>query len=711
MATGTNPFSLQFSNVETFGAGINPLDITTGDFNGDGILDLATVNNGSDNISVLLGAGNGTFGTATSIAVGSNPDAVTSADFNGDGRLDLAVANRGNNTVSLLLGAGTGAFTAGGTIAVGTQPVAVITADFNGDRLADLATVSANQNLVTILLNNGTGGFGIPTNFAIGVNPTSIVTGDFNGDGRLDLVTANALVNSPTPTPPNTNAITIALGQGDGSFIPGASFGTGTDPFSLTAGDFNGDGRLDIATANSGSNNISVLLGTGTGGFGTAAAIALGTGITEPYTIASRDVNGDGKLDLITANSGSNNLSVLLGKGDGTFTVTAPLLLAGRALPNGLAIGDFNGDGKPDLATANYANARASVFLNRTSLISLNDSTKTIDASLERSASITVDLTAGTLVLNSTPPANANVTGYLNVLGTELGDTIAGNAEANNLDGKGGNDTITGGAGNDTITGGAGNDGLNGGDSNDRYLFAANTPLGSDTITDPTGTDTLDFSATTLPIAVNLGVTVAQTVNPNLTLTLTAANQIENVTGGSGSDFVSGNGLNNFLVGGAGDDQMNAQTGDDTLLGDSGNDIVIGAAGDDDLTGGMGNDILRGGVGEDLFIFDIGKAFRFNKAEMGLDTVRDFKRGIDRFVLDRTTFTELGRRFTFASVDRLIQAKRSDARITYIRSTGSLYYNANGSELGFGGGGLFAVLDKPNLPSRDLTAADFSVRS
>lgn len=706
MATGTNPFALQFSNAAPYNVGTQPIDIITADFNGDGILDLATANSGANTVSVLLGTATGTFGAASPLTVGDDPYALLAADLDGDGKLDLAVANRGDNTVSLLRGTGTGTFTAAGTFTVGTQPISIITGDFNGDRRPDLATVGSSQNLVTVLLNNGAGGFGIPTNFAIGVNPTSAVTADFNGDGKLDLVTTNAATDSPSPT--GVNTISIALGQGDGTFGASSTFGTGTDPYSVTAGDFNGDGRLDVATANYGSNNVSVLLGNGAGGFEAATTVALGVGAIQPYTIANRDLNGDGKLDLITANLSSNNLNVLLGNGDGTFGTPTALATGMRTNPNGLAIGDFNNDGKPDLATANSGANRATVFLNRTSLVSLDNSTKTIDASLERLSSITVDLTAGTLVLNSTPPLNANVAGYLNVNGTELNDTISGSAGDNILDGKGGNDTINALAGNDTIVGGAGNDTLNGGDGNDRYLFVADTPLGSDTITDPEGVDTLDFTGTTSPIAIDLGATSAQTVNPNLTLTLTAANQLDNVTGGSGSDRISGNGLDNTLVGGAGDDTINGQAGDDNLLGEDGNDTLVGGAGDDDLTGGIGNDILRGGIGEDNFIFDIGKAF--NKAEMGVDTLRDFKRGIDKIILDRTTFTELGRRVSFASVDRLIQAKRSDALITYIRETGSLYYNANGSERGFGEGGLFATLDKPTLPSRNLSAADFATR-
>ncbi len=127
------------------------------------------------------------------------------------------------------------------------------------------------------------------TNFSVNLNPYSVTTGDFNGDGKLDLATAN----------PNSNNVSVLLGSGTGGFSAAISFSVGTRPFSVTTGDFNGDGKLDLATANYESNNVSVLLGNGTGGF--IAAISFSAG-TSPFSVTAGDFNGDGKLDLATAN-------------------------------------------------------------------------------------------------------------------------------------------------------------------------------------------------------------------------------------------------------------------------------------------------------------------------------------------------------------------------------------------------------------------------
>jgi len=205
---------------------------------------------------------------ATSFSVGNNPRSVTTGDFNGDLILDLATANNSSNTVSVLLGNGTGSFSAATNFGVGNGPRAVTTGDFNGDGKLDLATANSNENTVSVLLGDGTGGFGAATSFGVGSLPISITTGDFNGDGRLDLATANNISNN----------VSVLLSNGTGGFSAASNFLiSGTSPFSITTGDFNGDGRLDLATANIGSDNVSVLLGNGTGGFN-STAVGVGVG-------------------------------------------------------------------------------------------------------------------------------------------------------------------------------------------------------------------------------------------------------------------------------------------------------------------------------------------------------------------------------------------------------------------------------------------------
>jgi hypothetical protein len=165
-----------------------------------------------------------------------------------------------------------------------------------------------------------------------------VAVGDFNGDGKLDLAVANA----------SSNNVSVLLGNGTGGFGAATNYAVGAPPHSVAVGDFNGDGTLDLAVGNNGSNNVSVLLGNGTGGFGTATNYAAGS---SPHSVAVGDFNGDGKPDLAVANQNSNNVSVLLGNGNGTFGPAINYAVV--TTPESVAVGDFNGDGKPDLAVAN----------------------------------------------------------------------------------------------------------------------------------------------------------------------------------------------------------------------------------------------------------------------------------------------------------------------------------------------------------------------
>src|SRR5207245_2738785 len=189
--------------------------------------------------------------------------------------------------------------------------------------------------------------------FAVGTNPQSVAAGDFNGDGGPDLAVANS----------GSSNVSVLLGNGDGTFQAARTFAAGTTPASVAVGDVNGDGRPDLAVANSGSiygayNNVLVLLGNGDGTFQAARTFAAGGG---PLSVAVGDVNGDGRPDLAVANYSSNTVSVLLGNGDGTFQAAQTFAAGSR--PSSVAVGDVNGDGRPDLAVANYSSNNASVLL------------------------------------------------------------------------------------------------------------------------------------------------------------------------------------------------------------------------------------------------------------------------------------------------------------------------------------------------------------
>ncbi len=334
--------------------GIFPLPMVVADFNGDGRSDIAVLNENSQSVTILLGKGDGTFTPAAgSPATGMNPSAIAAGDFNGDGMLDLAITNLGNDNLTILLGNGDGTFRAAASPATGGQPVAVATGDLNSDGKLDLAVVNQGSYNVTILLGNGDGTFSPASASAdTGAVPEAITVGDFNGDGKLDLAVTNSA---------NSN-VSILLGNGDGTFTSAAAApATGPSPYAIAAGDFNGDGKLDLAVVNQGDCGLTILLGNGDGTFTPAAASAVPPGISN-YSIAVADFNADGKPDLAVANNGSGQATILLGNGDGTFAPTASPPVTG-ANPWGVAAGDFNGDGRIDLVTANSGSNSVSVML------------------------------------------------------------------------------------------------------------------------------------------------------------------------------------------------------------------------------------------------------------------------------------------------------------------------------------------------------------
>ncbi|MHB1960166.1 MAG: FG-GAP repeat domain-containing protein [Acidobacteriaceae bacterium] len=313
-------------------------------------------------MNILLGNGDGTFTTAPSpAATGNVPSSIAVGDFNGDKKLDLAVVNYGDNTVTILLGNGDGTFAeaTGSPVSVGGGADSIVAADFNGDGKLDLAVTNSTDNTLSILLGNGDGTFTpTPSRPVTGVTPFGLAVGDFNGDGKLDLAVANF----------NDNA-TILLGNGDGTFTPAPAQPTTAQGFAIVTGDFNGDGKLDLATSNYGDSTVAVLLGNGDGTF-TPIGNCCGDSVELTHTLGMTigDFNGDGRPDLALAimpvevGNPSTYAVILLGNADGTFTPTDFSL----PLPPDLlylAPGDFNGDGKLDFAAATTPYSYLSVLL------------------------------------------------------------------------------------------------------------------------------------------------------------------------------------------------------------------------------------------------------------------------------------------------------------------------------------------------------------
>ena len=349
-ALGNGVATLNWQNPQSPATGTQPVSIAVGDFNGDGVLDMAVVNAGSNTLTILLGKGDGTFtDAASSPQTGTDPSFVAVGDFNRDGKADLAVANLSSNNVTILLGNGDGTFTAAGSSPeTGSQPESMAVGDFNGDGILDLAVLNAEINTITVLLGNGDGTFtASPLSAQTGGQPRSLVSTDFNGDGIPDL----AVVNSGSST------VTILLGNGDGSFTGAPSPATGPAPYAVAVGDFNLDGKPDLATGNYGGS-VTILLGNGDGTFTpTATSPLVGT---FPVSILVADLNGDGKPDLVAANEYTAKVTILLGNGDGTFGSASSQTTGSGS--DWIAVGDFNGNGTQDLAVANSYSNNVSVL-------------------------------------------------------------------------------------------------------------------------------------------------------------------------------------------------------------------------------------------------------------------------------------------------------------------------------------------------------------
>ena len=317
--------------------------IATGDFNSDGIPDLAMASNSG--VSVALGKGDGTFRPRVNYAVGGVPLFIAVADLNGDGHLDLVTANVGNS-ISVLIGNGDGTYKASVNYKVLGGPLSIAVGDFNGDGKPDLLVGCYNfqySSGLSLLLNNGDGTFGQAKNFDSSLAPTAVVAGDFNHDGKLDAATINR------------NGVSVILGNGDGTFQAPVTYSTGEYPEGLAVGDLNGDGNLDLVVANysnSISGSVSILLGKGDGSFQTPEDILLPVGV---FHVVLNDVNHDGKLDLLV---GGYAVVILKGNGDGTFGppdyyATGADAGGPGSAPAIIAAADFNRDGNLDLAVGN----------------------------------------------------------------------------------------------------------------------------------------------------------------------------------------------------------------------------------------------------------------------------------------------------------------------------------------------------------------------
>ncbi len=478
-----------FTNAADVAVGNGPQSVALGDVNGDGNLDFVTANALSNTVSVRLGNGTGGFSGTTNIGVGVTPVSVTLGDVNGDGNLDILTANEFSDNVSVRLGDGAGGFTNAADVAVGNGPQSVALGDVNGDGNLDFVTANSFSNNVSVRLGNGAGGFSGTTNIGVGVTPVSVALGDVDGDGNLDFVTANSspdnvsvllnttprvniaagtnpeeggangtftiTLNEPAPvggltvtfnltgstastpsdfslaastniTAVTATSFTIAagattatlavvanpdaaidpdetvvlnlesgdsylLGNSAARFVAQTAVGVGVRPISVALGDVNGDGNLDFVTANSSSDTVSVRLGDGKGGFTGTTNIGVGNA---PRSVTLGDVNGDGNLDILTANRDSNNVSVRLGDGAGGFTNAGDIAVG--STPESVALADVDGDGDLDFLTANSSSNTVSVLLNTTPRVNIAAGTNPEEGGANGTFTITLNEPAPT---------------------------------------------------------------------------------------------------------------------------------------------------------------------------------------------------------------------------------------------------------------------------------------------------------------------------
>ena len=349
-----------FGTATNFAANSQPVDAAIGDLNGNGTLDLVVANSNANGVSVLLGNGDATFAAPVlyGIGGGSATNSVAIGNLNGDAFPDLAVANAGSSVVVVLPGNGDGTFGTGATFNVGNYPTSVAIGDLNGDDNPDLVTANNGSTNVSILFSDGSGSFDAATTLEIGfTGPRSVILGNLNGDSFLDI----AVVTPPVTLVGDVELSqgSVLFGNGDGTFGNAANFTTGRGSVEGAIGDFNADGKPDLAVANVNSNNVSILLGDGLNGFGPATNFPAGQ---NPQAIATGDLDGDAHLDLVVPNS-SNSISVLNGNGDGTFA--DPVSSAAGTFPSSAVVGNLNGDSNPDLAVANSNSNNVSILLNQ----------------------------------------------------------------------------------------------------------------------------------------------------------------------------------------------------------------------------------------------------------------------------------------------------------------------------------------------------------
>ncbi len=356
--------NLTYTPTPSIPVGRAPQALATGDFNGDGFWDLATANGTSDDVSILLGNGNGTFRSAVSFGVGKIPLALVASDFDRDGILDLVLALSGADQVVILKGDGKGLFHPLASQGAGKGTTFLAVRDVNGDGWEDVIAVNSGRfgyyppfNLA-VLLNDGKGGLQAPVTYENegreGMFPTGVLVEDMTKDGKPDLTVT---WSQPSWRSPN-GLVSMLKNIGDGTFVPYKELKPGFTLSAIQGADLNHDGLLDLAVTSLFSDSVRILLQESGGTFRELEPIKVSFA---PVGIIFRDFDGDHELDMVVVNRDSNSVSMFLGNGKGVFASAGHFGVG--ATPSAVVLEDFDQDQIPDLATANTNADGVSVLL------------------------------------------------------------------------------------------------------------------------------------------------------------------------------------------------------------------------------------------------------------------------------------------------------------------------------------------------------------
>jgi len=365
---------------------VGPISVALGDVDGDGRVDLVSANQVSDTLTVFLQEEGGGFAQPLSLgdfSVTDNPSSVALGDVDGDGRVDLVSANQVSDTLTVFLQEEGGGFAQPlslGDSSLTGSPRSVALGDVDGDGRVDLVSANAGSDTLTVFLQEKGGGFAEPLSLgdsSVTDNPSSVALGDVDGDGRVDLVSANGF----------SDTLTVFLQVEGGGFAQPLSLGDSSltnQPRSVALGDVDGDGRLDLVSVNELSDTLTVFLQVEGGGFAQPLSLGDSSVTNLPVSVALGDVDGDGRVDLVSANGFSDTLTVFVQAKGGGFA--QPLSLGDSSLtegPRSPALGDFDGDGRLDLVSANGFSGTLTVFLQEeggdfAQPLSLGDSSLTV---------------------------------------------------------------------------------------------------------------------------------------------------------------------------------------------------------------------------------------------------------------------------------------------------------------------------------------------